>query len=224
MKRVLVVFLMPIFTILLFAANEDWANRSRYADANARLEKSPDVVFMGNSITDFWVKIDSAFWTEHPGFAGRGISGQTTSRMLARFDADVVALKPKVVVILAGINDIAQNDGPISIDDIANNIKEMCRKAKDNGITPVVCSVLPCAYLSWIPHIKPAKKVKKLNAILRRYASDEGLVYVDYYPAMATENGAMRSEYTKDGCHPTLAGYLVMDAIITPILCEMGIK
>ncbi len=167
------------------------------------------VVFMGNSITEGWKRADSAFFAGRP-YYDRGISGQTTPQMLVRFRPDVIDLKPAVVVILAGINDIAQNTGPMTLEQTFGNIVSMAELAKTNGIQVVLCSVLPAFDFPWRPGLQPAEKVVKLNAMLKDYASKKNLVYVDYFSAMADGRNGLKAEYTYDGVHPTLAGYKVM--------------
>ena len=208
MKKIFLIIAIAISGVIYAETPADWAKLSFYADSNAVLTTPPDVVFMGNSITRNWVKKNPDFWASHPEFAARGISGQTTVRMLERFHADVVALHPRAVVILAGINDIAENDGEIPLEDVAANIRTMCRIAKGNGIVPIVCSVLPCDTIAWNKRIKPADKVVALNKMLKQFAADNNLVYVDYYTPMATDKGGLKPEYTKDGCHPEAAGYI----------------
>ena len=200
-----------------------WAQYERYEMANDALKKSPTVVFMGNSITDFWSKMMPNFF-EANNYVGRGISGQTTQQMLSRFRQDVVALNPKIVVILAGINDIAQNNGEISNANILQNIAAMCDIAKANDIIPVLCSILPCDYFSWKPDLKPAPIVKDMNGLIQSYAKSNGYIYVDYYAKMSTNEGALKSEYTKDRCHPTREGYEVMQPIVQNALHQILAK
>ena len=203
------------------STKKTWAQYERYELANRQIKQNPMVVFMGNSITDFWVKEMPDFFEEN-NFVGRGISGQTTEQMLARFRQDVVALNPKVVVILAGINDIAQNNGKISNENILENIAAMCDIACANNIIPVLCSILPCDYFVWRKDLKPASTVIEMNKLIKDYAQTKGYAYVDYYREMATDEGALKSQYTKDRCHPTYEGYKIMKAIVqnelTPIL------
>ena len=195
----------------------DWAQFYRYEEANKSITTQPDAVFMGNSITDFWVKNDSAFFADN-NFVGRGISGQTTSEMLVRFRKDVIALKPKTVVILAGINDIAENNKSITLENILGNITSMCELAQIHGIKPILCSLLPCDRFSWRPDLKPAKDVIKLNDMIKNYAQTNSIPYVDYHSALTTPDGALNPEYTNDGCHPTLPGYMVMKEILLKTL------
>ena len=191
----------------------DWASLARYRDANAALGAPKPgetrVVFMGNSITDAWAK---SFPTMFPGkpYVGRGISGQTTPQMLVRFRQDVVALQPKVVVILAGINDIAGNTGPATQAMIADNLMSMTEIAQANGIRVVLSSVLPAYDFPWRRGIGPAPKVVALNAWIRCYAAQAGAVYLDYYGGMADARGGLSPELAADGVHPTEAGYRIM--------------
>ena len=191
----------------------DWAFLARYREANAALGAPKPgetrVVFMGNSITDAWAK---SFPAQFPGkpYVGRGISGQTTPQMLVRFRQDVVALQPKVVVILAGINDIAGNTGPSTQAMIADNLMSMTEIAKANGIRVVLSSVLPAYDFPWRRGIGPAPKVVALNAWLKCYAAQTGAVYLDYYSKLADARGGLSPEMASDGVHPTEAGYRIM--------------
>jgi lysophospholipase L1-like esterase len=190
-----------------------WANLERYRVANSQLPAlsvgEQRVVFMGNSITDSWAKF---FPTMFPGkpYIGRGISGQTTPQMLVRFRQDVVALKPKVVVILAGTNDIAGNTGPSTLEMIEDNLMSMTEIAQANGIRVVLSSVLPAFDYAWRPGLTPAPKIVALNAWMKAYAAKSRAVYLDYHSAMADERQGLRSDLTRDGVHPTEAGYRLM--------------
>lgn len=197
----------------------DWAQFYRYEQANLNPAcHNPKVVFMGNSITDFWASRDSAFFADN-GYVGRGISGQTTSEMLVRFRRDVIDLQPQVVVILAGTNDVAENNGKISLENAIGNIQSMCELARAHKIKPVLCSVLPCDVFQWRSDISdPAKKIIELNAMIRDYAKRENIPYVDYHTAMAKPDGAMIDSLTYDHCHPTAAGYRVMESVVQPII------
>ncbi|MEF9924332.1 MAG: GDSL-type esterase/lipase family protein [Muribaculaceae bacterium] len=217
MKNIFFTILVLCCYINAFAKNKDWAQYGRYEQQNAELLKTPDAVFLGNSITDFWVRNDSAFFANN-NFIDRGISGQTSQQMIARFRQDVINLRPKVVVILAGINDIAQNNGPISLQNVLGNITSMCELAKFNKIKVILCSVLPCDTFLWAPEIKPAQKVIELNSLIYNYAKDNKIPYVDYHSAMSTPKGALQEIYTKDHCHPTLPGYKIMEQIILPVI------
>lgn len=217
MKKLLLLLVLAL-PLALAAQQRDWANYSRYAEANAQLTVPPAVVFMGNSITDHWDKAHPAFFADN-NFACRGISGQVTGQMLCRFRADVIDLHPQAVVILAGTNDIARNNGPIETVHIAQNIISMAELALAAGIRPILCSVLPAAKYPWRPEVESVpEKIRALNDRLRQYAADRGLIWVDYYTPMAAADGSLRSEYTRDGVHPTPEGYAVMERVILPLL------
>ena len=205
------------------ADNRDWAQFNRYAEANAALNSNPDVVFMGNSITDFWPGKSPEFWADNAGFVGRGISGQTTCEMLVRFRQDVINLHPRVVVILAGINDIARNNGKISLVNVLGNLKSMTELARAHGIKVALSSVVPCSRFPWRPEIKPAMLVKHLNGMIEQYvaglASDE-VVYVDYYTPMANAEGGLDADLADDGCHPTPKGYAIMERVVLEALAQ----
>lgn len=217
MKRILAVLLAAV-PLLAAAQPRDWANYGRYAEANAQLVKAPDVVFMGNSITDGWDNAHPEFFSEN-NFACRGIGGQVSSQMLCRFRADVINLRPKAVVILAGTNDLALNNGPIDTEHIVENIVSMAELALAAGIRPILCSVLPAGAYPWRPEVtEVARKIRELNERLHEYAVERGIEWVDYHTAMQAEDGSLRPEYTNDGVHPTRAGYDIMEQIILPAL------
>ena len=193
--------------------HNDWANIKCYAEANKNLKTSGNkrVVFMGNSITEGWMEADSIFFATHQ-YIDRGISGQTTPQMLVRFRPDVIDLKPAAVVILAGINDIAQNTGPMTLEQTFGNIASMAELAKANNIRVVISSVLP-AY-------EFAEKVVKLNAMLKDYANKNGFVYLDYFSAMADERKGLPTSLSGDGVHPNLAGYKIMEPLAEKAIAE----
>lgn len=195
---------------------DDWANFARYKEANATLgppsATENRVVFMGNSITQGWVRASPEFFADKP-YVGRGISGQTTPQMLVRFRADVINLKPKVVVILAGTNDIAGNTGPSTLEMIEDNIASMAQLAKVNNIRVVLSSVLPAYDYPWKPGLNPAEKIVTLNTWIKEYAEKNDMVYLDYFSAMVDERKGLKTEYSKDGVHPTKEGYLVMEPL-----------
>ncbi|MFV0605781.1 MAG: SGNH/GDSL hydrolase family protein [Niabella sp.] len=190
----------------------DWANFAKYAKANDTAAQGA-VVFMGNSITQGWVTAHPAFFAEN-NYIGRGISGQVTSQMLVRFRPDVISLKPKAVVILAGTNDIAQNNGYISNENILNNIISMCELAKVNNIRPILCSVLPAYQFGWRKELTPDNDIIKLNEMIKAYATENKIVYVDYHSALKDERNGLPEKYAKDGVHPTIEGYAVMEKLI----------
>jgi lysophospholipase L1-like esterase len=193
--------------------HNDWAYLERYRDENAALPAPAAgenrVVFYGNSITEGWARY---FASEFPGkpYVGRGISGQTTPQMLVRFRPDVVALQPKVVVILAGTNDIAGNTGPSTIEMIEDNLASMAEIAKANHIRVVLSSVLPVYDYPWRPGLQPSQKIVALNAWMRDYAASHGAIYLDYHTPMSDERQGMKAALTYDGVHPNEAGYRVM--------------
>ena len=201
----------------------DWAHLKKYEQSNSELKNINDpnrVVFMGNSITEGWSFLDKDFFINNP-FVNRGIGGQTTPQMLIRFKPDVVNLNPKAVVILAGINDIAENTGPVTIENIAENIISMVEIAKANNIKVLICSTLPAIDFPWSPGMEPGPKVIKLNSILKNYCDSNNIPYVDYFSAMSDEKGGLKvPEYTTadDLVHPNLAGYKVMEKIILKAL------
>jgi lysophospholipase L1-like esterase len=192
----------------------DWANLGRYRAENAKLTApGPNenrVVFMGDSITDSWGRGRGEFFPGKP-YVNRGISGQTTPQMLVRFRPDVIALKPKAVVILAGTNDIAGNTGPMTLDEIQGNLASMAELAKVNGIKVVLASVLPVSDdFRQQTSTRPPDKIVALNRWMKEYAAANGHVYLDYYSAAIGETRMLRKELTYDGLHPNDAGYVVM--------------
>ena len=219
LKRTLFVTLalLAVLAVEAQTPTKDWARFNRYEEANKQLTTAPDVVFMGNSITANWAKFRPEFFADN-NFAGRGISGQTSSQMLVRFRADVIDLHPKKVVILAGTNDIALNNGPITLPHILDNIASMCELAAYNNIEVVLCSVLPCKAYKWRPEVAPAPIIKELNALIAAYAAEKGYPYVDYHSAMTDEEGGLPVELSPDGCHPNVEGYLIMERLLLDVL------
>jgi lysophospholipase L1-like esterase len=196
------------------AAELDFPNLARYHDENAKLAPpAPDekrVVFMGDSITDNWGRRYGKFFPGKP-YVNRGIGGQTTPQMLIRFRPDVIALAPKVVVILAGTNDIAGNTGPTTLEAIEDNLMSMAELAKVNGIRVALASVMPvCDYIKPQTGRRPPEKIKALNAWIKDYTAKNGLVFLDYYPAMLDDQQMLKKELTYDGLHPNDAGYEVI--------------
>lgn len=199
----------------------DFAGLARFRDADAKLGPptagEDRVVFMGDSITEGW-NLAASF----PGkpYVNRGISGQTSSQMLLRFRQDVIELQPKVVVILAGTNDLAENTGPATLPQVEGNLASMAQLAQANGIRVVLCSVLPSAGFPWHPELgDPAQRIAALNEWIKRDAAQEHLPYVDYYSAMKDAAGGLPPNLSHDGVHPLPAGYAVMAP-----LAESGIE
>ena len=222
--------LIATFALCLFAAGasrgqnysdmlyRDWAGLRAFAQVNRNLTVEPEVVFMGNSITEGWFNYHPDFFKKN-NFACRGIGGQTSSEMLVRFRQDVIELHPRVVAILAGTNDIAMNNGYIALENTFQNIVSLCDLAKFNGIKVLLCSVTPAAYFNWRPQVEPAKIIPKLNKMLREYAeATEGVEWVDYFTPMVGEDKAMRAEYSPEGSHPNGEGYKVMERIVVPAI------
>lgn len=199
----------------------DWAYLEKYAIENQQILKLPNngnrIVFIGDSITEFWQRYDSVFFTQNK-YINRGISSQTTSQIQERFQNDVIDLEPKCVIILAGINDIAENNGPISIEEIMNNIVSMVEKALKNNIEVVLCSILPASDFYWNPKIKSIEKIKQLNVLIEAYCLAEKIKFVDYYAPMVDENFGLDKKFTDDGVHPNLNGYLKMKTILESYL------
>lgn len=199
----------------------DWAYLEKYAIENQLLLKLPNngnrIVFIGDSITEFWQRYDSVFFTQNK-YINRGISSQTTFQIQERFQNDVIDLEPKYVIILAGINDIAENNGPILIEEIMNNIISMVEKALKNNIEVVLCSILPASDFYWNPKIKPIEKIKQLNVLIEAYCLIEKIKFVDYYAPMVDENFGLDKKFTDDGVHPNLNGYLKMNTIFESYL------
>ena len=197
--------------------SNDWPQLRRYRGENIKAglpaANEKRVVFMGNSITDAWINTDPDFFNAKP-YLDRGISGQTTPQMLVRFRQDVIDLKPKAVAILAGINDIAENTGPSSLQMIENNLMSMAQLAKANGIKVVFCSVLPARAFPWRPGIDPVQSITELNKWIKNYAQKNDFVYVDYYDAMVDSQKGLPANLSKDGVHPTLEGYRIMEPLV----------
>ncbi len=200
----------------------DWPALCQYRIDNARLRALPraarDVVFMGDSITENWGYAVPAFYRN--GRVNRGISGQTTQQMLLRFPSDVLSLRPRVVHIMAGTNDIAGNTGPTTLDLIEGNIAAMVVLAKAAGIRVVLAATPPSATFNWQPSLRPAPTIAALNERLRRLAAREVVGFVDYGPLIATPAGALRPEYTFDGTHPNAAGYAAMQSVALRSLAQ----
>jgi len=201
-------------TALAQKLQPDWADLKRYPHANAQLPApaagEARVVFMGDSITDGWGHTPETFFPGKP-YVNRGISGQTTEQMLLRFRPDVIALRPAVVVIQGGSNDIAGKTGPKTLDEIEGNLMSMAELARANGIRVVLASHLPVtdAIMAQTDR-RPPEKIVALNAWIKDYANAQGFVYLDYYSSMLDDKKMLRRDWTSDGLHPNSAGYAVM--------------
>ncbi|MDD4846909.1 MAG: SGNH/GDSL hydrolase family protein, partial [Petrimonas sp.] len=218
MKTTTKLFFTAIITLSFISSADaqDWANLTRFKEDNAKIgmPRTCDdrVVFMGNSITQGWIEKVPKFFENRP-YINRGISGQTTPQMLVRFRQDVINLYPKVVVILAGTNDIAGNTGPSTLEMIEDNIHSMTELAQSNGIQVVLCSVLPAFDYKWKPGLEPAGKIVELNRRIKKYAETHGAVYCDYFSAMADERNGLPESLSGDGVHPNPEGYALMAPI-----------
>lgn len=227
--------LLLVITVLSFLSSDfsfastkadDWAQFGRFKSQNDSLELSLQgaeckAVFMGNSITEGWIKQDPDFFIQN-GFINRGISGQTSYQMLLRFREDVINLKPEVVVINAGTNDIAENNHPYNEEITFGNIVSMAELAKANGINIVLTSILPAKSFHWNRAIRDVpQKIISLNGRIKNYAVNNDIPFVDYYEIMKDEDMAMNNEYSLDGIHPNLRGYKAMEPLILGILCGL---
>lgn len=222
-RQILIASLIAAASLTASAERHDWADFNRYAKANAELAAQPNdgqrVVFMGNSITDFWPANHPDFFTSH-GFIGRGISGQSSYQFLSRFREDVIALHPRTVVINAATNDIAENTHPYDEEKTFGNIVSMVELARANGIDVVLTTTLPAGAFGWNPQIKDGpEKITSLNKRLAAYAAEHGIPFVDYYSHMLSDDDrSMDPRYTSDGVHPNSAGYSVMERLILQAL------
>lgn len=222
MKRIALALILAVVSCTCFGQklkdkNVDWAAFEKYEEANNALTKSPKVVFMGDSITEFWDQTDHDFFASHD-YLSRGISSQSSEEMLCRFQRDVIELHPQVVIISAGTNDVAHNNGRIKFENTVTIIKSMVELARFHGITPVLASVTPSNRFFWNLEMKPAQDIIALNKLIRKYADEAGVIYIDYFSAMTEEDGSMNEKYSDDGCHPNMNGYKVMESIVVPYI------
>jgi len=201
----------------------DFGNTARYAADNQKDAAAQNlVVFMGDSITDAWGRGNngSHFFPGKP-YVNRGISGQTTAQMLLRFYPDVVALRPKAVVILAGTNDIGGNLGPVSLESIEQNLSAMADIARANNIKVVIASLTPvCDYHRPQTAQRPPEKILELNRWIRLYTANRHYVYLDYFSSTVDDKGFFKAEITGDGLHPNAAGYEIMGPLAEKAIAE----
>ena len=208
---------------------DDWAQLDFYKKLNSEIDlpskNENRIVFMGNSITEGWGQLYPEYFSKKS-FINRGISGQTTPQMLIRIRPDVIDLKPVIVIILAGINDIAGNTGPSTVKMICDNIISMAELAKINGIKVILSSVLPAGGYPWEPGINPSKKIIAVNKIINDYSKNNNMLYLDYYSSMVYDNDSLNPDYTYDGVHPNKSGYKIMsklaDSVIAKALVFIG--
>ncbi len=200
--------------------NDDWACLASYRDANAALARSlpGSVVFIGDSLTLAWAQ--EPFFKNNSSFVPRGISGQTAPQMLVRFRADVIALKPKVVHIMAGTNDVAGNTGTETDADIQGYLQSMVELARANDIAVVLASIPPAADFPWRTGLHPAPRIQRLNAWIRQFAAERNLIYADYWSRLATPDGAMNPAFSSDGVHLNSAGYAAMQPLASAAIAK----
>jgi lysophospholipase L1-like esterase len=201
----------------------DWAWLGRYRDENAQLIASGGevkAVFLGDSITEGWARNDPDLFSN--GTVGRGISAQTTPQLLVRMHADVIALKPRVVHIMAGTNDIAHNTGPMTPEDSHNNIMAMCEIARAHGIGIVLGAVPPASKYWWRPEAQPKAAAVAMNEWMRGYAKEVGALFADYAAALSDEDGNVKPQFAKDEVHPTPEGYAVMRPLAEEAIARAG--
>lgn len=229
MKKIQFLYSILFLSIIMGgkAQAQDWPNLNKYQEENAQLKPvapgEKRIVLMGDSITEFWSTTDSEYFIGKP-YLNRGISGQTTPQMLLRFRADVIDLKPSAVIILAGINDIAGNTAPVTLQMITNNIFSMVELAHANHIKVILCSVLPAYDFPWKPNQNPPQKVVDLNKMIKNYADAKGILYLDYFSAMRDERDGLKSAYSGDGVHPNKLGYQIMAPLAEKAIKEVLVE
>ena len=202
---------------------DDWAQLDYYKKLNSEIDlpfrNENRIVFMGNSITEGWGQLYPEYFSKKS-FINRGISGQTTPQMLIRFRPDVIDLKPVIVIILAGINDIAGNTGPSTVKMICDTIISMAELAKINGIKVILSSVLPAGGYPWDSGIDPSKKIIAVNKIINDYSKNNNMLYLDYYSSMVYDNDSLNPDYTYDGVHPNKSGYKIMSKLADSVIAK----
>ena len=200
----------------------DWAALCYFRADNAAIASQPApanrIVFMGDSITQLWGLAEPQDFGASR--VNRGISGQTTPQMLLRFKQDVLSLQPAAVHILAGVNDIAGNTGPTTLEDIQNNITSMVELAQAHGVKVILATPLPAATFTWAPQLKPGPQVIAYAEWVRRYAAEQNLILADYYPVLATPDGALKPDLGPDGVHPNKVGYALMKPILETAIAK----
>uniref|UniRef100_UPI004049B023 GDSL-type esterase/lipase family protein n=1 Tax=Fulvivirga sp. TaxID=1931237 RepID=UPI004049B023 len=220
-KSLIVIFLL-VTTFNMYSQNIT-ASIGAISDQNMPQEYKK-IVLMGNSITESWQHIRPAFFKENPNLICKGISRQTTDQMLARFQRDVIQLQPQVVVILAGINDIAENNGPIALSDIMANIEKMAQLALNQDIKVMLCTLVPANRFTWRPNIDPSDKVIALNSLITKYAYENRITLVNYYDRMVDDNKGLKAELGPDGVHPNAEGYAIMEKILLESIIDLSNK
>ncbi len=222
MKKYIILIILA--TMSFFGYSQDWFGFNRYQADNERIIASgdyPEVVFMGNSITELWAIYHPEFFSSN-NYCGRGISGQTSAQMLVRFTADVVNLHPKAVVIMAGTNDVAHNEYWVEPERVVENIVAMCDLALAHDIVPIISSIPPCSEFVWRKEIENVgQTIVEINRVLKTYAEENGLVYVDYHSALADENLGFPKTLSEDGCHPDPDTYFTMEDLVLKAIREV---
>lgn len=222
MKKYIILIILA--TMSFFGYSQDWFGFNRYQADNERIIASgdyPEVVFMGNSITELWAIYHPEFFSSN-NFCGRGISGQTSAQMLVRFTADVVNLHPKAVVIMAGTNDVAHNEYWVEPERVVENIVAMCDLALAHDIVPIISSIPPCSEFVWRKEIENVgQTIVEINRVLKTYAEKKGLVYVDYHSALVDENLGFPKTLSEDGCHPDPDTYFTMEDLVLKAIREV---
>lgn len=229
-KSISFLFLFSVINLSINAQQKmnenwaEWANFKKYASQNSKVlspaPKERRVVFLGNSIFEGWLNLRPEFFAGKP-YYDRGISGQTTPQMLLRFYEDVLALKPSVMVLKAGINDIAQNNAPYDPTHTLNNIKAIAQLARANKIKVILCSVLPANDFRWRPGLDPADKVIALNVEIKKFADENKFFYLDLYSSVVDDKKGMKKEFSEDGVHPTVEGYKVMEPLLEEAIAKV---
>jgi len=215
--KTLFYFLLVTLFMTKISHAQDWANLKYYQKENAKLGLPSTgeyrIVFIGNSITEAWENFIPSLFSDRS-YINRGICGQTTPQILTRFQSDVIDLQPSILIILAGTNDIAGNAGPITIKEIGDNIKSMVEQAISNGIQVILSSVLPVYDYPWSPGLNPAEKIITLNEILKNYAHQKKIFYLDYFSSMVDQRNGLKDAYSNDGVHPNEEGYKLMTKLV----------
>lgn len=218
------VFLIVLMTTSMICYSQDWFRFNDYQVDNERIianEDYPEVVFMGNSITENWALFHPEFFKDN-NYCGRGIGGQTSAHMLVRFQSDVIALHPKAVVIMAGTNDVAHNQFYVAPKEVVNNVVSMCTLAQANGIIPILCSIPPCKGFVWNPEIQDAgQTIAAINKELKAYAEANGIAYVDCHAALADEDLGFPKPLSDDGCHPNPDTYYIIEGMVQTVLRDI---
>ena len=212
-----------LLTLSVFGYSQDWFRFNDYKADNERIisdKAFPEVVFIGNSITEIWAMYHPEFFKDH-NYCGRGIGGQTSAHILVRFQSDVIDLHPKAVVIMAGTNDVALNDYWVAPEQVVKNVVSMCTLAQANGIIPIISSIPPCKAFVWRPEVKDAAQtIVAINKELKAYAEANHLVYVDYHSALADEDMGFPKNLSEDGCHPNPDTYYLLEGLALKAIKE----